>query len=39
MIEHAPSSVEECAEILGRAARERERVAFVGGGTSLESKG
>ena len=35
MIEHAPSSVEECAEILGRAARERERVAFVGGGTSL----
>ena len=35
MIEQNPSSIEECAEILGRAARERQRVGFVGGGTAL----
>jgi glycolate oxidase FAD binding subunit len=31
-----PTQIEECGELLARAARERKRVAFVGGGTSLE---
>jgi glycolate oxidase FAD binding subunit len=31
-----PTQLEECGELLARAARERQRVAFVGGGTSLE---
>jgi len=31
-----PTQLEECGELLGRAARERQRVAFVGGGTALE---
>lgn len=36
MIELEPSSLGECAEILARSARERLRVAFIGGGTALE---
>ncbi len=36
MIALEPSEASECAEILTRAARERQRVAFVGGGTALE---
>jgi glycolate oxidase FAD binding subunit len=32
-----PSQLEECGELLARAARERQRVAFVGGGTALEA--
>jgi glycolate oxidase FAD binding subunit len=36
VIRFEPTSVEECAEVLGRAARERLRLTFVGGGTSLE---
>src|SRR5690606_8648970 len=36
MIELEPSQADECGEILARAARERQRVAFVGGGTALE---
>jgi glycolate oxidase FAD binding subunit len=30
-----PATVEEAAELLGAAARDRKRVAFVGGGTDL----
>ena len=30
-----PASIDECAELMGRAAREQQRVAFVGGGTAL----
>lgn len=33
---YAPGSVEECAEVLGFAARERLRLGFVGGGTALD---
>jgi glycolate oxidase FAD binding subunit len=36
VIELQPSSLGESAEILARAARERQRVAFVGGGSALE---
>lgn len=36
MIALEPAEARECAEILARAARERQRVAFVGGGTALE---
>ncbi|HTV25079.1 MAG TPA: FAD-binding oxidoreductase [Polyangiaceae bacterium] len=36
MITHEPTELEECSEILTGAARDRKRVAFVGGGTSLE---
>src|SRR5262245_43117306 len=35
MTELAPGSVPEAAEALARAARERWRVAFEGGGTAL----
>jgi glycolate oxidase FAD binding subunit len=35
VIELEPSSLGECTEILARSARERQRVAFVGGGTAL----
>jgi len=35
VIEHAPTRIEECGEILGRAARDRQRVGFIGGGTAL----
>lgn len=31
-----PTQLDECGEILARAARDRQRVAFVGGGTALE---
>jgi glycolate oxidase FAD binding subunit len=34
--EFEPTSLGECTEILARSARERQRVAFVGGGTALE---
>ncbi|HWO14853.1 MAG TPA: FAD-binding oxidoreductase [Polyangiaceae bacterium] len=30
-----PASVDECAEVMARAARDRSRVAFVGGATAL----
>jgi glycolate oxidase FAD binding subunit len=33
---YAPGSIEECAEVLGLAARERLRLGFVGGGTALD---
>ncbi len=33
---YEPGNVEGCAELMARAARERKRLAFVGGGTSLE---
>jgi glycolate oxidase FAD binding subunit len=33
MIEHAPSTVEECSAVLGGSS---ERIAFVGGGTELD---
>ena len=36
MIALEPTEASECAEILTRAASERQRVAFVGGGTALE---
>lgn len=36
MIRLEPTSVEECAEVLRGAARDRLRLTFVGGGTSLE---
>lgn len=36
MLEFAPASVEEAAACMAQAARERQRLAFVGGGTELE---
>jgi glycolate oxidase FAD binding subunit len=33
---YAPSTIEESAEVLARAARQRLRVGFVGGGTALD---
>ena len=36
MIRFEPTTVEECAEVLRGAARDRLRLTFVGGGTSLE---
>jgi glycolate oxidase FAD binding subunit len=33
---HEPSSVAEAAQVMAALARERKRVAFVGGGTELE---
>jgi glycolate oxidase FAD binding subunit len=35
VIEHAPSEASECAELMLKAARDRSRVAFVGGGSAL----
>jgi glycolate oxidase FAD binding subunit len=32
----APSTVEECAEVMTATARERLQIGFVGGGTALE---
>jgi glycolate dehydrogenase FAD-binding subunit len=32
---YAPATVDECAEVMTMAARERLRLGFVGGGTSL----
>jgi glycolate oxidase FAD binding subunit len=36
VIELEPTSLGECAEILAKAAKERQRVAFIGGGGALE---
>lgn len=33
---YEPGSMEACAELVGRAARERKRLAFVGGATALD---
>lgn len=32
---HAPSSLEECTEVMRRAAADRQRLGFIGGGTEL----
>jgi glycolate dehydrogenase FAD-binding subunit len=32
---YAPSTVEECAEVMAMAAREQLRLGFIGGGTAL----
>jgi glycolate oxidase FAD binding subunit len=36
MLEFAPTSAEEAAACMAQAARDRQRLAFVGGGTELE---
>jgi glycolate oxidase FAD binding subunit len=33
---YAPSTVEECAEVMASTARDKLRIGFVGGGTALE---
>ena len=33
---YAPSTIEECAEVMALAAREKLRIGFIGGGTALE---
>lgn len=35
MIVHAPNDEQTCAELLAKAARDRARVCFVGGGSAL----